>query len=104
VTQPTVDVVDALFGVVSDQALMRLAERLAPYLPRVEHRPAGSDDSWLSTPDAAKYLGTTVNALHKLTAARTIEFHQAGPGCKCWFRRSALDSYRRGEAKELREG
>jgi hypothetical protein len=46
---------------------------------------------------AAAYLGISIHALHKLTAAREIPFEQDGPGCKCWFRRSQLDRWRRGE-------
>ena len=95
-TQATVDLVDALLDAASDQTLMRLAERLAPFLPRVEDRPAVSHDSWLSTANAAKHLDITVNALHKLTAARVIDFEQSASGGKCWFKRSALDAYRRG--------
>ena len=98
VIETTVDVVDALLDAASDQTLMRLAERLVPFLPWVVDGQAASDDSWLSTADAAKYLDITVNALHKLTAARVIDFEQSGPGCKCWFKRSALDAYRRGVA------
>ena len=54
-------------------------------------------DRWLDSRDAAAYLGITTNALHKLTAARTIPFEQDAPGCKCYFRKAALDAYRRGE-------
>lgn len=32
--------------------------------------------------------------LYKLTSARTIPFHQDGPGCKLWFQRSELDEWR----------
>jgi hypothetical protein len=35
-------------------------------------------------------------ALHELTAARAIEFEQDCPGGRMYFRRSALDAYRRG--------
>jgi hypothetical protein len=53
-------------------------------------------DDWLDAKRAAAHIGVTVNALHKLTAARSIPFEQDGPGCKCWFRRSDLDQWRRG--------
>ena len=46
---------------------------------------------------AGAYLGITVHALHKLTAARAIPFEQDGRGCKCWFKRSELDAWRSGE-------
>lgn len=53
-------------------------------------------DGWLDTSRAAEYLGISKASLHKLTAARAIHFEQDGPGCKCWFLRSDLDTYRRG--------
>jgi hypothetical protein len=43
------------------------------------------------------YLGVSLAALHKHTAARTIPFEQDAPGCKLWFRRDELDAWRRGE-------
>ena len=49
----------------------------------------------MDTKDAASYLGLTVHALHKLTAAREIPFEQEKPGAKCWFQRSRLDEWRR---------
>ena len=81
-------VVDAL----DDAGLELLAERLAPYLPQ----PKVHEDRWLSTADAAAYLGLTRNALHKLTAARAIPFAQDRAGGKLWFLRSELDAWRRG--------
>ena len=58
------------------------------------HR-TGSPRTAGSTEDAADYFGfESVDPLHKLTAARRIEFSQEGPGAKTWFRRSALDDYR----------
>jgi hypothetical protein len=53
-------------------------------------------ESWMNAKAAAAYLGSTVTALHKLTAARLIPFHQDGPGCKLWFKRSELDEWRVG--------
>jgi excisionase family DNA binding protein len=73
--------------------LAELAQRLAPYLPTA---PAPAPDRWLSTQDAADYLGITANALHKLTARRAIPFEQEKPGAKCWFRRADLDAWRTG--------
>lgn len=76
-----------------EAALDSLADRLAP---RIAERLAHDRDGWLSAKDAAGYLGITVDALHKLTAARDIPFEQDAPGCKLWFRRSGLDRWRRG--------
>jgi excisionase family DNA binding protein len=70
----------------------RVAELLAPYL--VPTAPA--QDRWLSTKEAAEYLGVTPNAMHKLTGKREIPFEQDGPGAKCWFQIADLDAYRRG--------
>lgn len=86
--------VDAL----SDDDLEHLVQRLGPrLLERLGPQVAGGDeDRWLSTRDAATYLGLTSNALHKLTAARAIPFEQETAGGKCWFKRSELDVWRRG--------
>ena len=66
-----------------------LGPRLAPQ-PHAEH-PIGE---WLNARGAAAHMGLSVNALHKLTAARLIPFHQDAPNCKLWFRREELDSWR----------
>ena len=87
----------ALIAGLDDDALDALAERLAPRLEgRIGRRlePEVGADRWMTTADAAGYLGMTANALHKLTAARAIPFSQDGPGCRCWFRRSDLDRWR----------
>ena len=86
----------ALVDALDDDALDALAERLAP---RLEARFAtskgkGGPDRWMTTAEAADYLGMTANALHKLTAARALPFAQDGPGCRCYFKRSDLDRWR----------
>jgi excisionase family DNA binding protein len=83
---------EALIARLPDSALDALAQRLASRLT------VGAPDRWLSTHEAAAYLGITANALHKLTARRAIEFEQAKPGAKCWFRKSDLDAWRRATA------
>jgi excisionase family DNA binding protein len=87
----------ALVAELDDAALDTLAERLAPRLARRLPVAAPEPDGWLDTKGAASYLGITTNALYKLTAARAIPFEQDGPGCKCWFKRSDLDAWRRCE-------
>jgi excisionase family DNA binding protein len=67
-----------------------VAEKLEPFLGHV----AVEDYGWMDTKRAASYLGLSVTALHKLTAARRIPFHQDGPGAKCWFLRFELDRWR----------
>ena len=52
-----------------------------------------SPDRWMTTREAASYVGRSVDAMHKLTAARQVPFSQDGPGGKCWFRKSDLDAW-----------
>jgi hypothetical protein len=76
----------------SDGVLVALARRLQPYLtdlPSATHA-----DGWLDFDGALEHLGMKRGALYKLTSARTIPFHQDGPGCKLWFLRSELDEWR----------
>lgn len=86
----------ALLESFDDEDLELIAQRLGPRLlelaPRIEAR---DEDRWLSTREAAEYLGLTTNALHKLTAARAVPFEQDARGGKCWFLRSELDAWRR---------
>jgi hypothetical protein len=95
---PLREIAETFIRTLDDHALALLAERLRPHLGVGE--PLGSNDEtrldgWLNSRDAAGYLGMTLGALHKLTAAHTIPFEQDGPGCRCWFRRSELDRWRR---------
>lgn len=85
------------------EALAELAHALAGYL-LVASR--DEDDGWLDARAASEYLGLPLSgpnrrphALHKLTAARAIEFEQDCKGGRLWFKRSALDAYRRGERR-----
>lgn len=78
-------------------ALNLLADRLAPRLQARVIRDQGLgdvEDEWLDSKRAAAYLGLSLDAIHKKTAARSIPFEQDGPGCKCWFRRSEVDLWR----------
>jgi hypothetical protein len=93
---PPSDLASIFVAALDDRALDTLAERLAPRLdPRL--RPAAPPtDEWLDARGAAAYLGLTLNALHKHTAARTIPFEQNIAGGKLWFKRDRLDAWRRG--------
>ena len=71
--------------------LVELIARRAAEL--VAARP--SDDGWMDARAAAEYLALPRSTLHKLTAAREIPFSQDGPGGKLYFKRSALDQWRR---------
>lgn len=84
----------AVVAALDDIALDELADRLAPKLAARLAAREPLPDEWLPSNKAAAYLGVSVNALHKLTAARAIPFEQDGPGCKMWFKRSELDEWR----------
>jgi excisionase family DNA binding protein len=73
-----------------------LAADLAAILgPHLQHeRPVAV--GWITSREAAAYLGLTLAALHRLTAARAIPFEQDAPGGKCWFDQADLDAWRRG--------
>lgn len=79
-----------------NQVVDRVAERIALVL--VDQLRADDRDShdWLDCRHAAEYLGVHRDTLRKLAAERAIPSEQEGPGCKLYFRRSALDAWRRG--------
>ena len=52
-------------------------------------------DGYMTTKEAAAYLRTSENTLHKMTSARTIPFHQSKPGGRCYFTRAELDEWRK---------
>lgn len=79
----------------ADLLYVRLSSRLDTHVQR-------GADQWMTTAEAAAYLGQTVNALHKLTSAREIPFSQTQKGARCWFRRSDLDAWRAQSSKGLR--
>ena len=82
-----------LVKVESDEAIARrMAEALGPYLPQITQ--AGEASGWLDLDGAVAYLGMKRGTLYKHTSARTVPFHQDGPGCKLWFLRSELDAWR----------
>jgi excisionase family DNA binding protein len=92
-------VVDVLLAELERDGARRaqFAEVIGPEVAQYLAPAAPPPDSWLDTAGAADYLGISRTALHKLTAAREIPFEQDGPRCKCWFKRSELDAWRRGE-------
>jgi hypothetical protein len=74
------------------QVARESAAKLAAHLSSEPTVPNG----WLNSKGAAEHLGLTLHALHKLTAARRIPFHQDCPNGKLWFLPSELDGWRRG--------
>jgi helix-turn-helix protein len=71
-----------------DQLAASIALRVAELIPD------SAEDGWLDAPAAARYLGISTDALHKLTSGRELAFSQASPGGRCYFRRADLDAYR----------
>lgn len=78
----------------NDEALDTLAGALAERLLPLLGARASTEDVWMTTKEAAVYLGISVNALHKLTGERSIPFSQDAPAGKCFFKRSELDAWR----------
>lgn len=76
---------DGLLDALADRVAARLAERSAG---------DASADTWLGLTDAAAYLGVHRDSLRKKAKAGLIDFEQEAPGCRMYFRRSALDASR----------
>lgn len=85
----------AVLEALDEDALDALAERLAP---RIAARLAGpredGGDRWMTTAQAAGYIGVHRDTVRKLAAARAIPAEQDAPGCKLYFRRVDLDRWR----------
>jgi excisionase family DNA binding protein len=74
-----------------------LAADLAAVLrPHLQPEPPAATVGWMTSREAATYLGLTLAALHRLTASRAVPFEQDTSGGKCWFNRADLDAWRRG--------
>lgn len=87
----------ALLDTLDDDALDHLAEQLAPRIAERIVVQASGDDRWMTTAEAATYIGRSTTALHKLTAARAIPFEQEREGARCYFKRSDLDAWMRAQ-------
>lgn len=85
----------SLLDALIDEIAERVAERLAAAAGPSDASERDSGDEWLDSRHAAAYLGVHRDTLRKLAAERTIPSEQDGPNCKLYFRRSALDSWRR---------
>ena len=87
--------VSALLTELDDDALDALAERLAPRLVgRIGRRlePEVDADRWMTTADAARYLGLTRKRVYDLTSMRALE-PDGRDGRTPLFRRDTLDAY-----------
>ena len=91
---PPSDLATLFLANLDEAALDTLAERLAPRLALRFESLTPQRDEWLDARSAAIYLGLTLHALHKHSAARTIPFEQNKPGGKLWFKRDQLDAWR----------
>lgn len=80
-------VLDQLLGQLAELVADRVAARLAE--PQVQRA-----DEWMDSRRAAEYLGIGRDSLRRLAAERSIPTEQAGVGCKLYFRRSDLDTWR----------
>jgi excisionase family DNA binding protein len=92
---------------VIDLLIDRLVDRLAAaVVARLENDRVDRLDEWLDSRQAAEYLGLHRDTLRRLAAARAIPTEQDGRGCKLFFRRSALDEWRRsgGRVRHLASG
>ena len=85
----------ALVNALDDSTLDVLAARLAPrLLGHLSATVASDGDGWMDSRQAAHYLGVTMPALYRLSAARRLPSVQACNGGKLWFRRAQLDEWR----------
>jgi excisionase family DNA binding protein len=93
-TAAGVELARMVIGATRDDPVLAadLAAALRPHLGQQQP----FDDSWLTSDQAAAYIGLTRTAMHKLTSEHAIPFEQEGPGCNCYFKRSELDDWRRG--------
>lgn len=82
-------VLEQLIGHLADRLASTVAERL---IAEIDGRGA---EEWLDSRSAAEYLNVHRDTLRKLAAERAIPSEQDGPGCKLYFRRSDLDTWRR---------
>ena len=84
------------FANVVDQLIDQLVDRLAAAVAERLARHDSKTDEWFDSRHAADYLNLHRDTLRKLAAERTIPSEQDGPSCKLYFRRSDLDTWRRG--------
>jgi excisionase family DNA binding protein len=80
---------ELLAGLDADD-LSSLALELAPYLTQ----PDPDEDRWLTTSEAARYLGISQRTLYRRMDAGVMAYEQECEGGRCYFTREALDAYR----------
>lgn len=75
----------------------RIAEAVASQVAGL--LPAGGEDCWFDSAEAAGYLRIPLSQLRKLSAAGLIPAHQDTPGGRLYFLRSELDEWRCSEKR-----
>lgn len=85
-----------LLELLIDQLATRVADRIACQLAEASQAPA---DQWLDSSGAAEYLGISRHSVRRLAAEGSLPTEQTGANCKLYFRRTDLDSWRRGPAR-----
>lgn len=81
---------------VLDVLIAEVAERVAAAIvARLGTEASEPVPEWLDSRRAAEYLGVHRDTLRKLAAEWSIPAEQDGPGCKLFFRRTDLDTWRR---------
>jgi excisionase family DNA binding protein len=79
-----------------EEVLDDLAQRVAAAIAReLRTEPEQKPDEWLDSQGAAEYLGLHRDTVRRLAAERAIPAEQDGPRCRLFFRRAALDAWRR---------
>lgn len=77
-----------------------LADRIVDRLSHLDQEP--EQDVWLTLAEAAKYLSLHPDTLRKHAKAGRIPHTQEGQGCRMYFRRSDLDTWRRAGGAPVR--
>lgn len=90
---------EELLDLILDQLATRVADRIAAQLDPTKGTAA---DQWLDSSGAAEYLGISRHSVRRLAAEGSLPTEQDGPNCKLYFRRSHLDSWRRGSTRPAR--
>lgn len=84
----------------SDAVKAEIVRLLQPELVRVIESIGAANapaDAWMDLNKASAYADITTDAMHKHTAAKFVPFAQDVAGGKCWFKRSGIDAWRRGD-------
>jgi excisionase family DNA binding protein len=82
-------------GIAIDEILRRLADLIAERLAARFAEPAKAvSDEWFDTRRAAEYLGVHRDTMRRLAAERAVPSEQESAGCKRYFRRADLDTWR----------